>query len=79
MGQCLTRAWMRACGVALGGVMAAAVTFGGPAIARADTPQANPIYATAIATGEAADQLALEQAQLSQALSASALGSGYWF
>ena len=79
MGHCLTRAWMRVCGCALGGVMAAAVTFGAPAIAHADTPQANPMYAVAIATGQAADQLQQEMANQSQALSAAALGLGYPF
>jgi len=62
------------CRFALGGVVAAAVTFAAPAIAQANTPPVNPIYAVAIATGAAADQLQLQMEQQALALNAAALG-----
>jgi len=76
MVQCLTRARVHAGRLALAGATAAVVTVGAPAaIAQADTPPVNPIYAVAINTGMAADQLQQEMAEQSAALNQAALAN----
>ena len=76
MVQCLTRARVHAGRLVLAGATAAVVTFGASAaIAQADTPPPNPLYAVAINTGMAADQLQQEMAEQSAALNQAALAN----